>query len=50
LPTIPAGTTAVNVKKKLLFRILDKNTLDYPEHLEYYLFGTNSDWSNGTKS
>jgi hypothetical protein len=38
------GSTTVNVKKKLLFKPLDKNSPDYPEHLEYYLFGTNSDW------
>jgi hypothetical protein len=38
------GTTDVNVKKILLFQQLNKNSPDYPEHLEYYLFGTNSDW------
>jgi len=38
------SSTIVNVKKILLFRPLDKNSPDYPEHLEYYLFGTNSDW------
>jgi hypothetical protein len=38
------GTTDVKVKKILLFNQLNKNSPDYPEHLEYYLFGTNSDW------
>jgi hypothetical protein len=38
------GTTHVNVKKILLFNQLNKDSPDYPEHLEYYLFGTNSDW------
>ena len=38
------GSTTVNIKKKLLFRQLDKNSPDYPEYLEYYLFGSNSDW------
>ena len=36
--------TDVKVNKILLFNQLNKNTPDYPEHLEYYLFGTNSDW------
>jgi hypothetical protein len=36
--------THVNVTKKLLFNQLNINSPDYPEHLEYYLFGTNSDW------
>lgn len=35
------GTTDVNVNKILLFNQLNKNSPDYPEHLEYYLFGTN---------
>jgi hypothetical protein len=36
--------TNVKVNKILLFNELNKNSPDYPEHLEYYLFGTNSDW------
>jgi hypothetical protein len=36
--------TNVKVNKILLFNQLNKNSPDYPEHLEYYLFGTNSDW------
>jgi hypothetical protein len=38
------GTTDVNVTKILLFKQLNINSPDYPEHIEYYLFGTNSDW------
>lgn len=38
------SSTTVNIKKILLFKPLDKNSPDYPEHLEYYLFGMNSDW------
>jgi hypothetical protein len=38
------GTTNVNVKKILLFNQLNKDSPDYPEHVQYYLFGTNSDW------
>jgi hypothetical protein len=38
------GTTDVNVNKILLFNQLNENSPDYPEHLQYYLFGTNSDW------
>jgi hypothetical protein len=40
----PISSTTVNIKKILLFKQLNKNSPDYPEHLEYYLFGTNSDW------
>lgn len=40
----PISETPVDIKKILLFRQLNKNSPDYPEHLEYYLFGTNSDW------
>ena len=38
------GSTKVTVKKKLLFEQLFENSPDYPENLEYYLFGTNMDW------
>lgn len=38
------GQTTVKVKKLLLFNQLNINSPNYPEHLEYYLFGTNSDW------
>jgi hypothetical protein len=38
------GRTDVKVKKILLFKQLNNDSPDYPEHLEYYLFGTNSDW------
>lgn len=38
------GQTNVKVKKILLFNQLNIDTPDYPTHLEYYLFGTNSDW------
>jgi hypothetical protein len=38
------GSTKVIIKKKLLFEQLFKNSPDYPENLEYYLFGTNMDW------
>jgi len=38
------GQTNVKVKKILLFNQLNINSPDYPEHLEYYLFGTDSDW------
>ena len=38
-PDIP-----VNIKKILLFKQLNENSPDYPKHLEYYLFGTDSDW------
>ena len=34
----------VNIKKILLFKQLNKNSPTYPKNLEYYLFGTNSDW------
>jgi hypothetical protein len=40
----PLGTTDVKVNKILLFNRLNENSPDYPEHLQYYLFGTNSDW------
>ena len=40
----PISITDVNVTKKLLFNQLNNDSPDYPEHLEYYLFGTNSDW------
>jgi len=40
----PISETRVNIKKKLLFKQLNRNSPDYPENLEYYLFGTNSDW------
>jgi hypothetical protein len=40
----PLGETTVKIKKILLFKPLNKNSPDYPEHLEYYLFGRNSDW------
>jgi len=36
--------TDVKVTKKLLFNPLNINSHDYPEHLGYYLFGTNADW------
>lgn len=39
----PIGQTKVNIKKILLFKKLNENSPDYPAHLEYYLFGTNSD-------
>jgi len=38
------GSTKVTIKKKLLFEQLFKNSPDYPENLEYYVFGTNTDW------
>lgn len=38
------GSTKVTIKKKLLFEQLFKNSPDYPVNLEYYLFGTNTDW------
>ena len=38
------GSAKVTIKKKLLFEQLFKNSPDYPENLEYYLFGTNTDW------
>ena len=38
------GSTKVTIKKKLLFERLFKDSPDYPENLEYYLFGTNMDW------
>ena len=34
----------VNIKKILLFKQLNKNSPTYPKNLEYYLFGTDSDW------
>ena len=37
------GSAKVTIKKKLLFEQLFKDSPDYPENLEYYLFGTNSD-------
>ena len=40
----PINETTVNIKKILLFSQLNKDSPDYPQHLEYYLFGTNSDW------
>jgi hypothetical protein len=40
----PISETRVNIKKILLFNQLNKKSPDYPEKLEYYLFGTNSDW------
>jgi len=40
----PISETTVNIKKILLFKQLNKNSPDYPEHLEYYLFGRESDW------
>jgi hypothetical protein len=40
----PIGQTTVNIKKVLLFKQLNKDSPDYPENLEYYLFGTNPDW------
>ena len=43
-PMEPISSTTVNIKKILLFNQLNKNSPDYPENLEYYLFGTNSDW------
>ena len=42
-PLISSEIT-VNIKKILLFKQLNKNSPDYPENLEYYLFGANSDW------
>jgi hypothetical protein len=38
----PILQTKVNIKKILLFKKLNENSPDYPGHLEYYLFGTNS--------
>jgi hypothetical protein len=38
------GSTKVIIKKKLLFEQLFKDSPDYPENLEYYLFGTDKDW------
>lgn len=38
------GSTKVIIKKKLLFEQLFENSPDYPENLEYYIFGTNMDW------
>ena len=38
------GSAKVTIKKKLLFEQLFKNSPDYPENLEYDLFGTNTDW------
>ena len=40
----PLGQTKVNIKKILLSNKLNENSPDYPKHLEYYMFGTNSDW------
>jgi hypothetical protein len=40
----PISETRVNIKKILLFKQLNQNSPDYPQNLEYYLFGTNSDW------
>ena len=40
----PISSTTITIKKILLFKQLNKNSPDYPENLEYYLFGTNSDW------
>ena len=39
----PIGQTKVNIKKILLSKKLNENSPDYPKHLEYYMFGTNSD-------
>ena len=39
----PIGQTKVNITKILLSNKLNENSPDYPKHLEYYLFGTNSD-------
>jgi hypothetical protein len=39
----PIGQTKVNITKILLSNKLNENSPDYPNHLEYYLFGTNSD-------
>jgi hypothetical protein len=41
-PTL--GSTKVIVKRKLFFEQLFKDRPDYPQNLEYYLFGTNMDW------
>ena len=38
------GKTTVNIKKILVFKQLNINSPDYPEHHEYYLFGRDSDW------
>lgn len=38
------GSAKVIIKKKLLFEQLFKDSPDYPENLEYYLFGTDTDW------
>lgn len=38
------GSTKVIIKKKLLFEQLFEDSPNYPENLEYYLFGTNTDW------
>jgi hypothetical protein len=43
-PVEEIGSTKVIIKKKLLFEQLFKESPDYPENLEYYLFGTNMDW------
>lgn len=40
----PLGSTNVIVKKKLLFEELFKDSPEYPENLEYYIFGTDGDW------
>lgn len=40
----PLGSSKVTVKKKLLFEQLFNNSPEYPENLEYYIFGTNKDW------
>jgi hypothetical protein len=40
----PISQTRVKIKKILLFKQLNRNSPDYPRNLEYYLFGTNSDW------
>ena len=40
----PISETRINIKKVLLFNKLNKTSPDYPENLEYYLFGTNFDW------
>jgi hypothetical protein len=40
----PIGNTTVNIKKILLFKQLSIHTPDYPENVEYYMFGTEFDW------
>ena len=40
----PIGSTTVTIKRILLLKQLNKESPDYPENLEYYLFGTEPDW------